>query len=79
VERALPVQALSPGRDMGIMCNSTALGDRVTWSAGAYLLTGSFSDVGEWKDTLRNLPHTSDGRKYNGIIFLGTVRPKHLG
>lgn len=64
MERALPVQAISPGRDMGIMCNNTALGDRVTWSAGAFLLTGSFSDVGEWSDTLtdRSDPQIDNGR-----------------
>jgi phosphate-selective porin OprO and OprP len=67
MERALPVQALSPGRDAGIMCNNTALGDRLTWSAGAFLLTGSFSNVGEWSDTLSNTFGTALTARVTGL------------
>jgi len=67
MERALPVQAISPGRDMGIMCNNTALGDRLTWSAGAFLLTGSFNNVGEWNDTLSSAFGTALTARVTGI------------
>jgi phosphate-selective porin OprO and OprP len=67
MERALPVQALTPGRDVGIMCNNTALGDRLTWSAGAFLLTGSFSNVGEWSDTLSNTFGTALTARVTGL------------
>jgi phosphate-selective porin OprO/OprP len=67
MERALPVQALSPGRDIGIMCNNTAFGDRLTWSAGAFLLTGSLSDVGEFKDSLTDAFGTSLTARVSGL------------
>ena len=67
MERAVPVQAISPGRDIGIMCRNTALGDRMIWSAGAFLLTGSFSNVGEWKDTLSNSFGTAVTARVTGL------------
>ena len=44
MERALPTEAFSPGRNMGIMCNNTILDERMTWAAGAFLLTGSLTE-----------------------------------
>ena len=52
MERALPVEAFAPSRNIGIRHYRTALGERMTWGAGAFLNTGSFGDLGEGKDQL---------------------------
>ena len=50
--RALPVLALAPGRNIGIAANNTALDDRMTWGAGWFWNTGSYSNVLGAKDAL---------------------------
>ncbi|MBC8417609.1 MAG: hypothetical protein H8E10_03340 [Desulfobacterales bacterium] len=55
MERALSTLVFAPSRDVGIMCQNTALEERMTWSAGAFMLTGSFSDVGNAKDQLSDI------------------------
>jgi phosphate-selective porin OprO/OprP len=52
MENALPVLAFAPNRNIGIRRHSAALDQRMTWAVGAFLNTGSFSDVGEAKDQL---------------------------
>lgn len=36
METALPVEAFSPGRNLGILCLNTALDERLTWAAGYF-------------------------------------------
>jgi len=54
MERALPVLAFPPGNDMGVMVVNTALGERMTWAAGYFRITGSFSNLGEGRNELGN-------------------------
>ena len=52
MERSLPTQAFAPGRNVGIRRHTTALDQRMTWAAGAFYNTGSYSDVGDSKDQI---------------------------
>ena len=52
MERGLPTEAFAPGRNFGVRRHATALDQRMTWALGAFLNTGSFSDVGETKDQI---------------------------
>ncbi len=67
MERALPTEALSPGRNMGIMGSNSVLEDRMTWAAGAFLLTGSFSDIGDFNDQLTNAFGTALTARITGL------------
>jgi phosphate-selective porin OprO/OprP len=52
LERSLPTLAFAPGRNIGLMFNNTAFQDRMTWAAGGFLNTGSFSNVGDATDRI---------------------------
>ena len=52
MERALPTEAFAPGRNFGIRRHTATSGQRMTWAAGAFLNTGSFSDAGDAKDQI---------------------------
>jgi phosphate-selective porin OprO/OprP len=59
MEKALPVLAFPPGSDMGVMAGNTALGERMTWAAGAFMITGSFSDIGDARNRMSERLGTS--------------------
>jgi phosphate-selective porin OprO/OprP len=59
MEKALPVLAFPPGNDIGVMAINTALGERMTWAAGVFRITGSFSDIGEARNRLTEQLGTS--------------------
>ena len=67
MERALPTEAFSPGRNVGIMCNNAVLDDRMTWAAGVFMITGSFSDIGDFNDQLTDIFGTSLTARVTGI------------
>jgi phosphate-selective porin OprO/OprP len=52
MEKALPVLAFPPGSDIGVMASNTALEERMTWAAGVFMITGSFSDIGDARNRL---------------------------
>jgi phosphate-selective porin OprO/OprP len=59
MERALPVEAFTPGRNIGIRRQTTTSDQKMTWAAGFFLNTGSYGDVGDTKNQL------SDATGYN--------------
>ncbi len=52
MERALPVEALALSRNIGIRHYRSAMDQRMTWGAGAFLNTGSSGNLGETKDQI---------------------------
>jgi phosphate-selective porin OprO/OprP len=52
MERALPVQAFSPGRNIGIRYDQSASDSHISWAAGLFWNTGSFGNFGEGGDRL---------------------------
>ena len=52
MENALPVEAFFPGRNLGILCQNAVLNGRMTWAAGYFLISGSFSDVTDRKSVV---------------------------
>ena len=52
MERALPTVAFAPGRNVGVNHQITLLNQQMTWGLGAFLNTGSFSDMGDSSDRI---------------------------
>jgi phosphate-selective porin OprO/OprP len=52
MERALPVRALAPGRNLGINYRNAFLEERMTWAFGGFWETGSLEGFGEARDRL---------------------------
>ena len=50
--RALPSDAFWPGRNIGIRRHTVEMDGRLTWAVGAFLSTGSFSNLGDVNDQL---------------------------
>ncbi|MBW1859873.1 MAG: hypothetical protein JRI70_07315 [Deltaproteobacteria bacterium] len=54
MERALPIQAFSSGRNIGIRYDSLNPDKWINWGAGVFLNTGSFSTAGDGADQISN-------------------------
>jgi phosphate-selective porin OprO/OprP len=52
MERSLPTDAFNRGRNIGIRYDIPLFDERITLGAGAFLNTGSFSDVGDAQDQM---------------------------
>lgn len=64
MERSLPILAMSPSRDVGIMFQNTSLNNRLTWSLGTFVITGSFANIGNAEDQLSHI---------SGYAFTGRI------
>ena len=67
MEVALPVEAFFPGRNIGILCRNAVLNDRMTWAAGYFLISGSFSDVVGATDYLSDAFGSSVNLRVTGL------------
>ena len=64
MERGLPILAMSPKRNVGALCQNTGLNNRLTWSIGAFAITGSFANFGNAADQLSHI---------QGYAFTGRI------
>jgi phosphate-selective porin OprO and OprP len=84
MERSLPAQAFSPGRNVGFMLNNTALNERITWAAGGYYNTGELNTVykgGDPQDKWSTANGYSLAARVTGLPWYeeGGGRLLHLG
>jgi len=54
MERSLPTEAFTPGRNIGVMLHNAVLQERMTWALGSFAETGSFDDVERPKDRIED-------------------------
>jgi phosphate-selective porin OprO/OprP len=52
MERALPVQALTPGRNFGIRYDRAIPDKKISWAAGVFINTGTYSSIGDTIDQI---------------------------
>ncbi|MFP4087511.1 MAG: OprO/OprP family phosphate-selective porin [Desulfobacteraceae bacterium] len=64
MEKGLPILAMSPGRDVGALCQNANLNNRLTWSVGAFVVAGSFANIGNAVDQLSH----NQGYAFTGRI-----------
>ncbi len=81
MERSLPILAMSPKRDVGLLCQNTAMNDRLTWSLGTFLLTGSFANIGNAVDRLSHIEGYAFTGRMTGLPWYADRgrRLMHLG
>jgi len=81
MERALPTEAFAPGRNVGINHQISLLNQQMTWGLGAFLNTGSFSDVGDSLDQLSEASGWNITTRVTGLPWYADKGKKllHLG
>lgn len=81
MERALPVQALSPGRNFGIRYDRAIPDKRISWAAGIFLNTGSYSNIRDTKDQIDSRNGYSVSFRITGLPVYSDEGKKllHLG
>ncbi len=81
MERSLSTNGFAPGRDIGLIYSDVREDKRLTWAAGAFLVTGSFNDVGSGKDALTDPMGTALTGRVTGLLWYEGNGKKlfHLG
>jgi len=54
MELTLPTRAFTPFRNFGVTANGTWKDEKMTWAAGFFHDTGSYSDIGDAEDQISN-------------------------
>lgn len=81
MEQSLASDALSPGRNIGILANKPLFDDRMTWAIGGYLHTGSIKNAGDAKNQIdKKIGYNITGR-ITGLPWYAGSSDKmlHLG
>ena len=81
MERSLPILALSPKRNVGALCQNTDIDNRLTWSLGAFAITGSFANMGNAADRLSHIQGYALTGRITGLPWYGEKggRLMHVG
>jgi phosphate-selective porin OprO/OprP len=81
MERALPVQAFSPGRNFGIRYDRPLSDSPINWSTGIFLNTGSFGTFGEGSNQLSGANGFDLTARVTGVPWYAQAGRKllHLG
>jgi len=81
MERALPVDAFSPGRNIGIRYDHPESDSPINWAAGIFLNTGSFGTLGEGSNQISEANGVDITARISGIPLYREAGRKllHLG
>ena len=81
MEKSLPILALSPNRNVGILGENTAINNRLTWAVGAFAVTNSFANLGEAADQLSHIQGYAFTGRMTGLPWYGDKgrRLMHVG
>ncbi len=69
MERSLPTSGFAPSRDIGLVYSDVKRDKRLTWSAGAFWIVGSFGNVGEGEEALTNSSGTALTGRLTGLLW----------
>ena len=78
LERAMSNEAVNPVRNVGVMLHNSVLGDRMSWSLGAFQDSDGFArtDDGEWSFTGRITGAPLVGDDGGPVVHLGLAASK---
>jgi phosphate-selective porin OprO/OprP len=81
MEKALPTDAFTPGRNIGVSSYTAVFDQRITWGVGAFLNTGSFGNEGEAKDRINESNGFGISGRITGLPWYSENGDKllHLG
>ena len=81
MERSLPTEAFTPGRNIGVMLHNAVLQERMTWAFGSFADTGSFSNLEAPKDRIDDADGFNIATRVTGLPWYEDSgrRLLHLG
>lgn len=81
MERSLPTDVFSPGRNIGFELHNTELHERITWALGGFWDTGAIDDSNSFKDAIANASGYNVTARATGLPWFEDNGQKllHLG